>query len=172
MIHRSRHRGFSLIELMVVVTVVTVLLGLCAGMIHLLLKLDHAGRYSSELAADLTRLAHDFRLDAHEATPLDPTSSPLDSLKLPLGGGRTVEYQVRPGDIVRTLREGGKVRHHDLYRRPARSTVHFEVAREGSRPFATLRIDRPPNGIDDSVYDDFRIVGELGKDQRRNGRVE
>jgi hypothetical protein len=148
------------------------MLGLCAGMIHLLLKLDQAGRASSDLAADLARLARDFRADAHAALPVDPTDQPHQQIKFSIAGGKTVEYLVRPGDILRTLREGEKVRHFDLYRRPPKAAVSIEVTREGSLPFASLVVDRPPNGVDDSLYHELRIEAELGKNQRLTPRAE
>jgi hypothetical protein len=83
-----------------------------------------------------------------------------------------VEYQVRPDDILRTLRDGEKVRHYDRYRRPPKSTVAIETSREGLQPFACLVIDRPPNGVDDSLYSKLRIEAELGKDQRLTRRPQ
>jgi hypothetical protein len=148
---------------MVVVTIVGVLLGVCAGLIHLLLKLDRGGRSSHELASDMARLATDFRVDAHAATAVDRMTLKLDA-------GQTVEYLVRPDDIVRTLRERDKVRHHDLYRRPSGASVRIEVGREGPASIATLIIDRPLDGREDSLYRDYRIDAELGKWQRLDGR--
>ena len=168
---RRRH-GFALIELLVVITVAGVLLTLCAGTIHLLLKLDRSGRTASEEAADLARLARDFRADAHASTKPEPTALAADRLTLSLDGGRMVEYLVRPLDILRTLREGDKVRHLESYRRPARTSVRPEIDRSGPRPFVVLVIDRPPDGRDDSSYHDHRIVAELGKDRRLNPRPE
>jgi hypothetical protein len=163
--HSTQRRGYALIEALVLITVLGVMMGLAAGMIHLLLKLDRGGRNSSDLAADMARLADDFRLDAH-------ASSAIDKMTLTMDGGKTVEYLVRPADIVRTLREGDKVRHYDLYRRPLNASFRLEVTRDGAIPFAALVIDRPIDGKENSLYRDFRIEAELGKDQRRNGRSE
>ncbi len=159
---KPRRSGYALIEVLVLISLVTVMLGLCAGIIHLLLKLDRGGRASSELAADLSRLATDFRVDAHAAVSIEKMT-----LKLP--DGRTVEYLVRPGDIVRTLRQGDKVKHYDLYRRPTNADVRIESSRDGATTFASLVIDRPLDGKEDSLYRDFRIEAELGQDQRRIG---
>ena len=125
-------RGMVLIEMLIVITLMGVMLGLSAGLIHLLLKLDRGNRNSAVLAADMTRLAADFRQDIHEASATDADVQALEKLKLKLGGDRTIEYLVRPIDIVRTLREGGKVKRHDIYRRPVNATVRLEVSRERS----------------------------------------
>ena len=169
---KSRRRGYALIEVLVVISIVSVMLALCAGMIHLLMKLDRAGRTATEVSTDLARLAHDFRLDAHAAAPVAPPDRPMERLALSVAGGKTVEYLVRPGDILRTVREGDKVRHYDLYRRPPRASVRIDVTREGSLSFATLILDRPPDGRDDSLYHDYRIEAELGKDHRLTPRPE
>ena len=169
---RTPRSGYALVELLVVLTVASVMLTLCAGMIHLLLKLDRSGRTASETAADLARLARDFRADAHAAAPIVPPIRAADRLALSLDGGKTVEYQVRPLDILRTLREGDKVRRYETYRRPSRSSAAIEVRAEGHRPFASLVVDRPSDGRDDSLYRDYRIEAELGKDRRINPRPE
>jgi prepilin-type N-terminal cleavage/methylation domain-containing protein len=168
----SRRRGYALIEVLVVITIVSVMLALCAGMIHLLLKLDRVGRSASDVSADLSRLARDFRADAHAAAPEDPKGRSGDRLTLSIAGDRTVEYQFRPADILRTVREGTKVRHFETYRKPARSTVRIDVTRDGPRPLATLIVARALDGQDDSLYSDYRIDAELGKDRRLTPRSE
>jgi type II secretory pathway pseudopilin PulG len=86
----SRRRGYSLIECLVLITVMSLLIGLSAGTIQLLLKLDRAGRTASEEAVALARLARDFRDDAHEAAPVDPPGRSPDRIVLPLGESKTV----------------------------------------------------------------------------------
>ncbi len=169
---RSRRRGYALIEVVLVVTITTVMLGLCAGMIHLLMKLDRSGRSTANEAADLARLARDFRADAHASAPVDPSSRSDEKLTLTLDQGRSVEYLVRPADMLRTLREGTKVRRYETYRTPARSRVRMEISGDGPGSFATLVIDRPADGQDDSLYRDYRIEAELGKDRRLARRPE
>ena len=167
-----RRAGYALIELLVVMSVTVVMLALAAGMIHLLLKLDRSGRTASEESADLARLARDFRADAHASSKPEPIVLAADRMTLAAEAGRTVEYQVRPSDVLRTVREGDKVRRFETYRRPSRTSVRLEVEKEGPRPFATLIVDRPSDGRDDSFYRDYRIVAELGKDHRLNPRPE
>jgi hypothetical protein len=156
----------------VVLTVAAVMLTLCAGTIHLLLKLDRSGRTASEEATDLARLAHDFRADVHSAVPVAPPARAADRTTLSLDGGKTVEYQVRSRDVLRTEREGDKVRRYETYRRPSRAAVTIDIKTEGRRPFASLIVDRPADGRDDSLYRDYRIEAELGKDRRINPRPE
>jgi type II secretory pathway component PulJ len=166
-----RRPGYALIELLIVITVTAVMLTLCAGMIHLLLKLDRTGRTASEQAADLARLARDFRADAHASLKVSNQAG-SDRMIFSVDAGRTVEYQIRPNDILRTVREGEKVRRFETYRRPARTSVRFAGDSAGPRPFIIMMIDRPSDGRDDSFYRDYRIEAEIGKNQRLNPRAE
>ena len=166
--HRRRRPGTTLIEILATLTILSLLLGLCGGMIHLLLKLDRSGRTTSDEAADLVRLARDFRADVHAATT--PKSDKPDRLDLAVGVGRTIEYQARPADILRTVREGDKIRHRETYRRPARSSVRFTLTADGSPPLAAVVIDRPLNGTDGSLYHDLRIEAAVGSDSRYSAR--
>jgi hypothetical protein len=114
----------------------------------------------------MARLASDFRRDAHASAPLELSGGTSPTMIFTIADGRKVEYLVRSGDIVRTLREGDKVRHYDLYRRPINASIRFELTIEGPARFATLVIDRPIDGRENSLYRDFRIEAELGRDQR------
>ncbi len=164
---RREPRGYALIELLVLITVVAVILGLCGGLIHLLMKLDRGVRAGSDQAADMARLARDFRADAHAATPSDqPDARTPGRLALGLAAGRSVEYLARAADILRTVREGDKVRRRETYRRPARSAVRFDLTREGSTAFVSLILDRPAGGPDGPADRDLRIDAALGKDGR------
>jgi prepilin-type N-terminal cleavage/methylation domain-containing protein len=168
-----RRAGYALIELLVVLTVTAIILTLSAGMIHLLLKLERSSRTASERANDLARLGRDFRADAHASAPVESIRFADHGVTLTLDGGRTVEYQVREGDILRTVREGDKVRRFETYRRPARASVRFStIDKDIPRPFLALIIDRPTDARDDSSYRDYRIEAELGKDHRLNPRAE
>jgi Tfp pilus assembly protein FimT len=169
-----RRTGYALIELLVVMSVTVVMLALAAGMIHLLLKLDRSGRTASEESADLARLARDFRADAHASSKTVQILATVDRMTLLTvdADGRTVEYLARPNDILRTVREGEKVRHYETYRRPARTSVRFSSDSAGPSSFINLTIDRLADGRDDSFYRDYRIVAELGKDHRLNPRPE
>ncbi len=167
MIMTRRRPGYALIELLVVMTVIAVMMILCGGMLHLLMKLDRSGPDGDLIQwADLARLARDFRADAHASATTEPRRVSPECLTLAIDD-RTVEYLVRPRDLLRTVREGEKVRHYETYRRPACGPpVRLEVEKNGAQPFATLIVDRSPDGRDNSFYRDYRIEAELGKDRR------
>ena len=166
-----RRRGYALIELLAVLTISAVMLTLAAGLLHLLMKLDRNGRDALDESADLARLSRAFRADAHASTTFEPTEQTENLCKLQLENGRSVEYQVRTGDLLRTIRDGEKVRGFETFRRPPRTAVKFRLdgappRPPGQRPFLILTIDRPPDGRDNASRHDWSIQAELGKDQR------
>ena len=88
---RIRRRGWSLLELLVVMTAATALLTISAGLVFQMLKIGGAERSRVVVAATLERLGHDLRADAHAATKLGDLAP--GSLLLALPEGRTVEEQ-------------------------------------------------------------------------------
>ena len=169
---RNRTCGYSLIELLVVITVLASLLGLCVGTLHLLMKLDRAGRDASDEAADLFRLARDFRADVHAATDAEPPSPSAERFSLALGEGRTVDYAIRPGAITRLVRLGDRVVGRESYRRPAKAPASFDVVRhEGSPPIAVLRVVLLPEGMPDGPGREQAIEAEFARDRLRHGWV-
>jgi prepilin-type N-terminal cleavage/methylation domain-containing protein len=164
----DRRRGYALIEMVVTMTVLAALLGLCVGTIHLLMRLDRAGREAGDEAADVFRLARDFRADARAATDAEPPAPSSERFAMALPGGRAVEYTVRPDDLMRTVRKGDRVVAREMYRRRPRSSVAFAVDRpSGSPPFVVLRVGRPPEGQPDGPARVQEIEAEFGKDHRR-----
>ena len=141
----ARRRGFTLVEMMVAISVGTVLLGLAALLIGSLMKLDRAGRARLAEESRLDRLAQVFRADVHAATGLAP-GAPAGELRLILPGGRSVAYRAGPGAVVRARPDGeerfalppGSMARLDV----GRSSVGLTVGREPGHP--GLRVEAVP----------------------------
>ncbi len=157
--HRRRPTGFSLVELMTTIAVLTILLGMCAGLIRILLKLDHAGRDAMDVENDQVRLARTLRDEAHRSTSPTPRLIQADRLTLILPDNQTVEYTVRPHDLLREVRQGEKVRQRELYRTPPRATVRFEAATEAGRSVVSLLVSPSNRGLDSVI----RVDAEVGR---------
>ena len=158
-----RRRGAFLIELLVTITVLTVLLGLGAGLLHILLRLDQKGREALDVAADQARLVEAFRADVHAAT-LDPAPAvEADHLTLTDAQTGRIDYTIRPHDLLREVHQGNKLRQREVYRLTSRSQARFETTREADRPWVVLRID--PSIIKTSGRG-VRIEAEAGRSAR------
>ena len=86
-------RGYSLVEMVLVIGGLSIILGLCGSLLHTLLRLDRSGRESINDSTTLGRLARQFRRDvrsSHAAKPGDP-----GSLELTRPDGPSVSYQGR-----------------------------------------------------------------------------
>lgn len=166
----THRRGFSLVELLATITVLTILLGLCAGLIRVLLKLDQSSRDALAVAADSNRLARDFRDDAHSATSSPPPKPSSDRLTWTTADDSEVVYTVRPRDLLREVSRAGKVQHRELYRRPARSSVQFEANLEGTVSLISIVIHREANPNGTSAAGDDRIDAEFGRIHRLTAR--
>ena len=156
----NRRPGYALVELIAVITVITVILGLCAGMIHQLVKLDR----------DHPRLRSTSRTTSPAWPPTSgptstartqPPSAPMFACSS-LTDGLMVEYRILEREIARTVRQGDKIRHRESYRRPR----HTSARMENTDGFLIIRLDRDPSGQVGSLYRDFRIEAELGRDRR------
>ncbi len=141
---RTTRRGSTLVEMMVTIAVLTVLLGLTAGLIRLLLRLDQAGRDALAVATDAARLAADWADDAHRA-PATPPLIAGDRLTFARGDAERIEYTIRPRDLLREVRRGDKVR-RETYRLPPHASARFETTTEAGHPVASIVIRRDPPG--------------------------
>jgi len=162
----SRRRGFSLVELLTTITVLTILLGLCAGLIRVLLTLDQSGRDAMAIASDQVRLSRTFRDDVHRSLLNVPPTIQPDRLTLSLPDDSLADYTVRPSDVLRVLRQGGKVRRREMYRLPRRNTVRFESSVEAGRPMITLQLHSEPGQTPGTFEPDERTDAELGRVDR------
>ena len=93
-------RGITIIEVMVVITCVAVMLGICAITLRLLMQLSTDGQARLNAAASLERLSRQLRDDVHScrsARLLVDDQSPAKpaGLQLTIEPDRSVSYQVR-----------------------------------------------------------------------------
>lgn len=173
---RRRRGGWSLIELVVAVSALSVLLMAAGGLVFRMLSIDKAERSKAAAASALDRLARDLRDDARASA--GPAEVADARLVLTMGGGRRAEYAIRGGrdsDVVRTVRLGDRAEHREIYRRPPGTVARFETGRDGPRTVVALVVSADP-GSDtgkpaDAAYRDFRIEAVPGRDARLGGRV-
>jgi prepilin-type N-terminal cleavage/methylation domain-containing protein len=143
---RMKHRrGFTLIELIVVLSLWGAILPLAGGTICLLLRAQTATADSLADGMTLSRFAQTFRADVHAARKARGESLPaklVEEVVLELDSARTISYTTgaTAGDIVRTARKGDVTERREEFRLVGTQT-RFEVGPEG-RTVAALHAPR------------------------------
>ena len=135
---RSVRSAFTLIEMLVVMTVGMVVMMLAVGMIHRSMSVasDHQSRMDQSIITD--RLMREFRRDAHRSKSFE-----LDAdLEFLLPDGSVIHYE-STGDIVtrRTLVDGVD-KAFEAFELGAERTARFESNQEG-RITLTIQLATP-----------------------------
>ena len=154
-------RAFTLMEMLVVLTVGSVMLGISVGMLHLLLRSEQTGRDRVHRAAVSARLAEQFRADAAAALRQVPIEAPaLCQFILP--GDRTVTYRALPEEVRREERIAERPVRQESYTLPEGCSV--AVAIKGDPTLVSLIVTH--NNTPPAAGRQMRVMALLGKDQR------
>ena len=164
-----RRSGYTLVELLVVMSVNSVLMAAAAVLLGMLLRSEHHGRRHFEETNAMTRLAEQLRADIAAAngasiaavTPDDNpagTAAPVDHLNME-GDGRRVEYW-RDGERVRRVEhEQQRLLSREAYTLAGLSKVDFVLSAD---QFVSVSLElREGNGSEV-----WTIESQLGKEQR------
>ena len=137
MLQTHRH-GTNLIELVVVISLQTILLAAGVGLIGRMLEAEQSGRLSLETLRSIDALAEDFRRDVHQAADV---SFPADkgSIALNVGPERNVTYEKTGVRLTRVEREQNELRRTEAYRLPPSWQVGFVEIDEPRRVRLTLQ---------------------------------
>jgi type II secretory pathway pseudopilin PulG len=167
----KRRRGLSLVEVVVVMTAASVVLGTTATLLYTMMRAERAARHEIQRRAVLGRLADQFRSDAHAATGCVPLvreagQNEASLWRFNLPGEAAVVYQNDPEGLARTERAGGSEKRRESFALPAESTARIEVPSGTTPAIVSLWIvpagqsaAQPPGGP-------VRIDAVLGRDQR------
>ena len=150
---RVPRRGISLIELLVVMSSVAIVLGLCAVTIQLLFRLNADGHARFSASASFARLASQFREDIHAsdrvallpaakagAGPGEPKAA--TSLRLTRGPQTVITYEAREGRVARVETASGTMKGHESYVVGKSNMVAFERRDERSLRFVVMVMSR------------------------------
>jgi prepilin-type N-terminal cleavage/methylation domain-containing protein len=141
MINRNRasRRGYSLIEMIVVISGLAVLLGLCAVTIQLLMCVSADAQARRSHAAALGRLAEQFREDVHGCD--DAEARPAGGLRLTRRPRVVIDYQTREGRVDRIESVDGQVSQHESFTLGRHSSMALERRDVGLRRFLALVVN-------------------------------
>lgn len=150
---RATRSGASLIELMVVMTGVAVVLGLCTVTIQALMRVNADARAGLNSSATFARLASQFRDDVHASDDIQfqgdskggdkPGDAPaVPRLRLTREAGMVIGYEATGGRVTRVESAPGKTARHESYRIGKDHIVVFEGRDEGPLRFVAMVMSR------------------------------
>ncbi len=165
-----KRRGYTLVELVVVLSLLSMLTGIAA--VVLTSVISHIGRQREDHQAAIVvrRLAVDFRRDAHAATLAqieDLPATPAGKLAITSADGVTITYSAVPGGVERMATLDQQTTQRELYRLPRARDLRF--ARETIAPDRAVVICRwqqPPPGVPSNQSEaapprDYRLEAAL-----------
>jgi prepilin-type N-terminal cleavage/methylation domain-containing protein len=158
-------RGFTLIEMLVVMTVGSVMLGVAVSTLFMLLRAETAGRNRVRQCRVIGHLSEQFRADAAEATgPIMPEAGPPVQWRFALPDGRTAVYRALSGAIEREEFRDGKPLRRESFPLPAGASASLDLRAEAVPATASLTVGPPSAAESGGAL--FRIDAVLGKDHR------
>lgn len=160
-----KRRGFSLLEILCVLTMLGVLLVLGATLLLAVMRADRVGAATLDEVSRRAELAGQFRTDvaAAQETPekLGEFTAGRECLILRTATGHVV-YHWHGGTLDRITRGGGADSRRPISFNAENTTVEF-IRPPGDRPLVTLRVvESPPRGAVKTV----EISAALGGDVR------
>jgi type II secretory pathway pseudopilin PulG len=108
-----KHRGTTLLETLVVISLSGIVLSLVATMLVSLWRVDRQWRRDLDERQSLARLEMALREDAHQA--LGAQNSSRSELSLNLDSGQTISYSVTGHQVIRLATSGESIRHRESF---------------------------------------------------------
>jgi type II secretory pathway pseudopilin PulG len=156
--HYGRRGGASLIELLVVISIITALFSMVGVVFHRIFLADQVAMRAALTERTVSRLADQFRRDVHAAITAKRAEAEngagvrleltprLDAATEP-SASATVNYSIRAGEVLRELIVDGKVTSREVYRLPE-CQIHLPVAtNEAKVEMVGLTIERQGSTI-------------------------
>ena len=141
----QHRRGVSLIEMVVVISMMTVVIGLVGMTFHLLLRSEKLVSQSFVTERTISRLAVQFRDDVHQSeTGIITSESESDKTELALGNanGIQIRYVTNADGLVRLIVKDDLVTARDDFRMPD-CQVSISAGPDGESSLRRLVIERP-----------------------------
>jgi prepilin-type N-terminal cleavage/methylation domain-containing protein len=144
---RARHRGYTLIECLVVVTLVGAVLSGVVVTVHALYRGQQRWADASVVRRAVERFVEQWRSDIHQARsvtvePAADGGGAARVLSLGLPGEKTVRYRLADQEIERLVHRGDQVEHREIYPL-ATLPVGWQVRRDRGRMLVSLELRLP-----------------------------
>jgi hypothetical protein len=124
----------TLLEVVLILSIMTVVIGACVTSLSTLFRLRHQFQRDREQIAAIARVGTLLRTDAHQAV----SASVDHGCSLALSDGRTIHYEFSSPRIVRRVERDGQTLHRDSFLLTKTASVAFES--DGESPISLIRL--------------------------------
>lgn len=144
----AHQRGFTLLEVIVAISLVSVVMGGATVLLQGVWRVEHSVRHHQADLAGAFRLSESFRNDVHATQPdmvsLARSTTGTATLVLRLPDERIVEYTAGAAQVERIARRGSEVLHRDTFLLKPESTVEWQLAAaDDASPLIAMLIAAP-----------------------------
>jgi prepilin-type N-terminal cleavage/methylation domain-containing protein len=172
---RGRRPGWTLVEMLVVSTVLTILLAIVATVTHTMYRAQRSTRHDVTSRRILTRLSLQLRDDVHAArqAKVGPAEGgeQTDLLSLERGPQQTIQYVFHSdvGEIERTVRKGETRVARDTFPLHHDSSATFGLVGQPTPRIVVMKITQLVVGDPDGGERTLQIQAALGLDGKHDG---
>ncbi len=172
-----RRRGIFLIEMLVVITVGSVLAGIAVFLLYALRTNHDAGREHLEYCRNINRLAEQFREDVHSMLKTSQQGKETEIDLLPDGAdsgsnNAKVRYQLLDDRIERGELQGDKVVRRESYVLGPDVEASIKIQAQGDTTIVSIVISPKEQGEKLYRAAPQRIEAVLGRDLRLSKSVQ
>ena len=140
----ARRPGVSLVELLVVMSMATVILTTSATLIHRIMRVQSKAYAFFDVQRSALRLTSQFRRDVHQATDASIRGEGVEALlTLPSAGNQRVQYRLADGNVLRVLSIKGDAVSQEVFSFPADTEWTLQKRADPRRLVLALAA-RPP----------------------------
>lgn len=168
---KRRREAFTLVELVVVVSVMSLLLSMVAVLLHGMLYAHHRGLRQAAAGQSLMRLADQFREDVQAAESMEIENA--TTARLLAAGQPSITYRIDDRFVLRQSRPDGpaSVDSRDAFTLPKNARIRLDLEEVGQQRFAVLSVTAPtgPDGKA-PVWRATRVEAQLARDHRWRGK--
>ena len=143
---RQRSRGTTLVELLVVISVCSVIMSASGVLLHGMYRADKETRQAIAADASVARFSLQLRRDAHasdEVSLVTEASGKTGGIMFRAAGQPSTEYRWQGTEVVRTVKESDKTVHRDSFMFEPGTSVIWQLPPSGS-PLVAVQISRLP----------------------------
>ena|SRR5688572_2243455 len=140
-----KRRGFSLLEMMVVIALLGVVMAIGGQVLTALFRLQRQSLADIDQRRTLSALAMRLREDAHAASEARLVDA--EKLQLVGSGGQITEYAVEESQLHSRVLRGDVVERRESFRLPRTSALKLEIERSDGIDGRLVRIVVEPSGV-------------------------